>query len=255
MRRAIIAGNWKMNTTLEVAKALVASLGQAPVGDDLVERVICPPFPWIVPLVEAAARAGLTIGAQDCAGEDEGAFTGEVSAKMLAPYCRYVIVGHSERRHILHESDALVGRKFHAALRNRLHPILCVGETVDERDSGQAAAVVSRQLGAALRNVPPETFQTTDVVVAYEPVWAIGTGHSASPDDAAQMAAHIRHALRTLVGEHSAERVRIQYGGSVSPNNAGDFLHLADIDGLLVGGSSLRAETFLPIIAAARAVG
>jgi triosephosphate isomerase len=254
VRKPIIAGNWKMNTTLEAAQALVEGLAAGP-ATELVERVICPPFPWIVPLASQAMAAGLALGAQDCASEDEGAFTGEVSAKMLAPYCRYVIVGHSERRHILHEPDELVAAKFRAVLRNRLHPILCVGETLEERDAGQAGAVVSRQLGSALSGLPAATFETTEVVVAYEPVWAIGTGRSASPQDADQMSAHIRATVGEIVGVHAADRVRIQYGGSVSPENAASFLALADVDGLLVGGASLKADSFLRIIEAAQNVG
>lgn len=249
MRKTIIAGNWKMHTTLEAAEVIVRDLAGLVQPSDTAERVLCPPFPWIVPLIDRAAAAGFMLGAQDCASEDEGAFTGEVSAKMLAPYCHYVIVGHSERRHILHESDEQVAGKFRAVLRNQLRPILCVGETLEQRAAGQATATVTRQLRSALNGIPAAELDTDAVVIAYEPVWAIGTGHAATPDDASQMAAHIRAVLTDLAGEHAALRVRIQYGGSVNPANASAFMQLVEIDGLLVGGASLRPDQFAQIIA------
>ena len=249
MPRTIIAGNWKMHTTLEAAEVLVRDLAGLVQTSDRIERVLCPPLPWIVPLVDRAAAAGFLLGAQDCAVEDEGAFTGEVSAKMLAPYCHYIIVGHSERRHILHESDEQVAGKLRAVLRNRLRPILCVGETLEQREGGHAQETVTRQLRGALDGISPADLDTDALVVAYEPVWAIGTGRAATPNDASQMAAHIRSVLTSVVGEHAALRVPIQYGGSVNPANAASFMQLVEIDGLLVGGASLRPDQFAQILA------
>ncbi len=190
MRTPIVAGNWKMNTSLNEASAIVDELSQLQSRESSAERVLIPPFPWIVPIHQRAVAAGFQLGAQDCAIEDKGAFTGEVSAVMLKPYCAYIVVGHSERRHILGESDEIVAAKLGAILRNGLRPILCVGELLDERESDNAQSVVNRQLRSALDGVSAE--QMASVVVAYEPVWAIGTGRAATAEDAQEMSAFIR---------------------------------------------------------------
>jgi triosephosphate isomerase len=183
--------------------------------------------------------------------EDKGAFTGEVSASMLIPYCTYIIVGHSERRHVLHEDDALVSAKLRAILRNGLSPILCVGELLEDREQDQAKQVVERQLNSALDGVA--VGDARRIVIAYEPVWAIGTGRAATPDDAQEMAAHIRGRLTEMFDANFAQSIRIQYGGSVNASNAGAILSLPDVDGALVGGASLKAEEFSRIIDAALA--
>jgi triosephosphate isomerase len=249
MRKAIVAGNWKMNTSLEDAETIVGTLAelQAPTSD--VERVVIPPFPWIVPLQKAVLAGGFMLGAQTCAVEDRGAYTGEVSAAMLSSFCTYVIAGHSERRHLFGETDEMVRGKLLAILRNGMYPILCVGELLEERDAGQAFEVVDRQLTGALSGSSTELL--AELVIAYEPVWAIGTGRAATPDDAQQMAAHIRSRLAELFDANFAQSTRIQYGGSVNAANASDILSLPDVDGALVGGASLKAEEFSRIIDAA----
>jgi triosephosphate isomerase len=249
MRTPIVAGNWKMNTSLEEALALVSSLSGLQPTISQVERVLIPPFPWIVPLRDRAHQAGFALGAQDCAVEDKGAFTGEVSATMLAPYCSYVIAGHSERRHVIGESDELVAAKVRAIQRNGLRPILCVGELLSEREAGSARDVVERQLRAGLDGIAPD--QVTNIVIAYEPVWAIGTGRAATADDAQEMALFVRRTIAAIVDESVAQQVRIQYGGSVNAGNAQSLLSLPDVDGALVGGASLKAEEFSQIISVA----
>jgi triosephosphate isomerase (TIM) len=244
--RTIIAGNWKMNTTLAEALDLGLGLADRIGGIAGVERVLIPPFTWIVPLSEAIDATDLVLGAQDCFTEPSGAFTGEVSAEMLVPFCQYVIVGHSERRHVLGERDDLVAGKLRAVQRAGMTPILCVGETLEERDAGDALRVVSRQLRAALKGL--EARNVADTVVAYEPVWAIGTGRAAEPEDAQEMAAFIRQEIGELADADTASVVPIQYGGSVKGSNAGGFLSLPDVNGALVGGASLDAEEFAEIV-------
>ncbi|HEX7101347.1 MAG TPA: triose-phosphate isomerase [Nitrolancea sp.] len=249
MRKAIVAGNWKMNTSLEDAALIVGTLAQLQAPKSDVERVIIPPFPWIVPLQQPLLDSGFMLGAQNCAVEDQGAFTGEVSASMLSPFCTYVIAGHSERRHLFGETDDVVRGKLLAILRNGMYPILCVGELLDERDAGRAFEVVDRQLVAALNASSQESL--SELVIAYEPVWAIGTGRAATPEDAQQMAAHIRSTVAGMFDAAFAQSIRIQYGGSVNEANAGAILSLPDVDGALVGGASLKAEAFSRIIDAA----
>jgi triosephosphate isomerase len=246
MRKPIIAGNWKMNTTYEEALALAEALVPALASYPAIETVLIPPFPWIVPVSRVTDGSIVLAGAQDAAVEDKGAFTGEVSACMLAPFCAYIIVGHSERRHILGESNELVAAKLRAVLRNGVRPILCVGELLDERERGEAFSVVERQLRSVLTGLESE--QVTGTVIAYEPVWAIGTGRAAFPPDAQEMASWIRRILAEIAGEAVASAVRIQYGGSVTAANAREFLELPDIDGALVGGASLKAAEFSGIV-------
>lgn len=246
MRRPIIAGNWKMNTTYEEAQALAEALVPVLIGYPAIETVLIPPFPWIVPVSRITEGSIVLVGAQDAAVEDKGAYTGEVSAWMLAPFCAYIIVGHSERRHILGEDDALVAAKLRAVLRNGVRPILCVGELLEERERGEAFSVVEWQLRSALTGLEPAQIAST--VIAYEPVWAIGTGRAAFPADAQEMASWIRRILTEIAGDVTAGGVRIQYGGSVTAANAREFLELPDIDGALVGGASLKAPEFSGIV-------
>ena len=252
MRKPIVAGNWKMNTSLEEARALAGELRSTLSAYSTVERVLIPPFPWIVPLADILDGSDIVLGAQDCAVEDQGAFTGEVSARMLAPLCRYIIVGHSERRHIIGETDEVVAAKLRAVLRNGARPILCVGELLEERERGEARAVVERQLQSAFADV--EAADVLRTVIAYEPVWAIGTGRAATPEDAREMANWIREVLARHVGAEAANEIRVQYGGSVNSDNAAGFLSLPEIDGALVGGASLKADQFTQIVERAAAL-
>ncbi len=239
-RRRLIAGNWKMNSRKADGLALARCLAErARASAPAAELLICPPATLLALVAEAVARSPVALGGQDCHPEPSGAHTGDVSAEMLADLgCRYVIVGHSERRADHGESDALVRRKAEAAIRAGLAPIICVGESEAERLRGEAMAVVERQLAGSLPDAAgPET-----AVVAYEPVWAIGTGRTATAEDVAAMHAHIR---RQLAGQGPA--MRILYGGSVKAANAAELLALDDVDGALVGGASLKCEEFWAI--------
>jgi triosephosphate isomerase len=248
MRKKILAANWKMNLTHSEAESyletFLSEIGQ--VND--VEIVIIPPFTAIPALVSASEKvAFLRIGAQNMHWEKNGAFTGEVSATMLrALYVKYVIVGHSERRTLFGETDEVVNRKVRAALDAGLRPILCVGESLHERDSGQVEEVLRRQLHKGLENVAEKDLP--EIVVAYEPCWAIGSGRTATPAEAEQSHAFIRSDLSELFGATTADRVRIQYGGSVKPENAEDLMRQKNIDGALIGGASLDPRSFARII-------
>ncbi|MGI6285833.1 triose-phosphate isomerase [Neomoorella humiferrea] len=245
MRRPIIAGNWKMHNTTEKARELVELLKPL-VGASDVEVVVCPPFTAIAATVNAAAGSNIAVGAQDLFWEDWGAYTGEVSGPMLKDLgCRYVIIGHSERRQYFGETDATVNKKLHAALRHDLVPIVCVGETLDEREAGKTLEVVRRQVEDGLKGLTPDQVET--LVVAYEPVWAIGTGRTATAADAQEVIAFIRKTLKAMYGER-AELTRIQYGGSVKPENIAELMAQPDIDGALVGGASLDAISFAAIV-------
>ncbi|WP_322494337.1 triose-phosphate isomerase [Chloroflexus sp.] len=247
MRTPLIAGNWKMYKTIGEATALVRDLlaGLGLLADR--EAIVCPPFTALAAVAPLVAGSQLGLGAQNLYPEAQGAFTGEVSPVMLADIgCRYVIVGHSERRQYFGESDAFVNRKLRAALAHGLRPIVCVGESKPQRDAGQAEPIVTAQVRAALVEVTPA--QMADVVIAYEPIWAIGTGDTATPADAQAMHAAIRATLADLYGADIAATVRIQYGGSVKPDNIDELMAQPDIDGALVGGASLQAASFLRII-------
>jgi triosephosphate isomerase len=252
-RRPIIGGNWKMHTTLpeaiDLADAVVRQIGEV----TAVEVILFPPFPNLEAVSRSIAGSSLQQGGQDVFWEDRGAYTGEVSAPMLvAVECRWVIVGHSERRRLLGEGSDVVNRKLRAALRNGLHAILAVGETHDERQTGHMERVLEEQLRASLAGVGASDM--AHVVVAYEPVWAIGTGETASPQQASEAHAFVRRVLAGLYGNEIAEATRIQYGGSVTAQNATDLLSQPGIDGALVGGASLRAEEFAAIVKAAEAL-
>lgn len=245
-RVPLIAGNWKMNTTRESAIQLARQIADLSHGS-AAEVVICPPFLWLDAVHATVAHSRVGIGAQDCSTEQWGAFTGQVSAAMLQGLCSHVIVGHSERRRDACESDRLVGEKAAAALEAELVPIICIGEDLAVREQGQAVEYVCGQLGRVIDTVGPERFDRC--VVAYEPIWAIGTGRAASETDAEEIAS----ALRAFIGERSdtADRIRILYGGSVTPTNARSLLGLPNVDGALVGGASLDATAFAAIVAAA----
>ncbi len=245
MRSYYMAGNWKMHKTVGESVALAKSLAAALA--DCGERVmIAPAFTSLAAVSEAIRGTKLILGAQNMAAEEQGAHTGEVSVLMLKDLgVRAVILGHSERRHTYGESDDLVNRKVRLSLAHGLDPILCVGETLEEREAGRLEQVVGTQLREGLRGVSPEDF--TRVTVAYEPVWAIGTGKTATPEDADSVHAFCRKVLAGLYGEAAAKSACIQYGGSVKPDNAAALMAMQNIDGALVGGASLKPETFVPI--------
>jgi triosephosphate isomerase len=248
LRIPIIAGNWKMNTTYDEAMDLIEELvdGLEPLeGSDEVDIVLCPPVLWLVPAAEYLEDTGLLLGAQNCYWEDRGAYTGEISAAMLADRCSYVIVGHSERRAHFGETDADVARKVAALLRHGLRPIVCVGESLAERDAGATDATVARQVAAAFE--PVAAGQVAECVVAYEPVWAIGSGRAADGAEANRVGALIRRTLAEKFGDGPAAQVRIQYGGSVTGANIAEFISQPEVDGALVGGASLRADEFIRI--------
>lgn len=250
-RIPLVIGNWKMHTTLEEAVTLSQASASAALAHSDIEVGILPPAIWLVPLADSLGKdAGVFLGAQDVAAEPAGAFTGDLSAEMLAPYTRFMLAGHSERRHIHGESDEEIRDKLDAIYRVDRVPVLAVGETEEERHSGRAANVVASQLERALAGRPTEELHT--LVIAYEPVWAIGTGNSATADDAAEMARIIRGWVRDL-DAGAAERTRILYGGSVKADNAADYFASEDIDGGLIGGASLKPDDFRAIIAAAGA--
>lgn len=247
MRMPLMAGNWKMHKTVaeavDLAEALMA--GVAAAHDR--EVLICPPFTALYPLGPLLSDSPIQLGAQNMYGASQGAFTGEISPVMLQELnCRYVILGHSERRQVFGEDDALINAKVKTAIEFGLRPILCIGETKQQRDAGEAEETTLGQLRAGLGGLAVE--QLRDVVVAYEPVWAIGTGDTATPADAQAMHAAIRGALAEHYGASLADGIRILYGGSVKPDNIDLLMGQTDIDGALVGGASLQAESFLRII-------
>ena len=250
-RRPLISGNWKMHQNHFEAIQLVQKLSYVITNDDVAEVDVSvhPPFTDIrsVQTVLEADRIPVALGAQNCHFEETGAFTGEVSAAMLAKLdVQYVIVGHSERRELFGETDADVNRKVHAVLKAKMTPILCCGETLAEREAGEAESKVGRQVREGLAKVKPE--QVADLVIAYEPIWAIGTGQTATADDAQAMCAHVRAVVSEVAGADAAKAVRIQYGGSVKPANAAELMAQPDIDGALVGGASLDADDFGRIV-------
>ena len=250
MRRPFIAGNWKMNMNRESAIALAEAVAKRAEKLEGVDLAICPPSCYLDAVGRTISGSKVALGAQNMYHEKDGAFTGELSAAMLRDVgCTYVILGHSERRHIIGETDEAINKKVHAALQAGLIPILCVGELLAEREAGQTMAVIQRQFDGSLAGVSAEQMKT--VVIAYEPVWAIGTGKVATP----QQAEDVHLALRKIVAERYnaqiADGVRMQYGGSVKPDNASELLKQADIDGALVGGASLKVDQFLGIVAGA----
>ena len=253
MRKIILAANWKMNLTVAETTAYLKTF-LAETGDDTgVEVVIIPPFTALGKASELISESySLKLGAQNMNAHKSGAFTGEVSAAMLRElFVRYVVLGHSERRQLFGETDAVINQKIHAAHEATLKPIFCIGETLAERDGGQVEKVLSRQLRAGLAGLDAKTIQET--VIAYEPVWAIGTGRHATPDQAQSAHAFIRREVAALTDEQVADRVRLQYGGSVKASNAAALMGEPDIDGALVGGASLDPREFAEIAKLAKA--
>jgi triosephosphate isomerase len=252
MRRKIIAGNWKMNTdratAVKLARAIVGRAGMY----SSVDLLVCPPFVNLVPVSEVVKGTKVALGGQNLYHQPNGAFTGEISAAMLVDVgCSYVILGHSERRHILGETDEAVNKKTLSALAWGLVPIVCVGELLAEREAGKTADVIRRQFEGSLATVTAA--QIENLVIAYEPVWAIGTGKVATPEQAEEVHADLRSLLAKRYNDGSASRVRILYGGSVKPSNAGELLGQPNIDGALVGGASLKVDDFIGIAAGASA--
>ena len=245
MRRPLVVGNWKMNGSRESVETLLNGV-KASIGDvGNTEVAVCPPFVYLLQAADALAGSGIGLGAQNVCDQDSGAYTGEVSGAMLKEMgCSYAIVGHSERRSLYGETDALVAQRFLAAQRSGLTPIFCIGETLEEREAGDTKAVCARQIDAVLEVAGIEAF--TNAVVAYEPVWAIGTGKTATPEQAQAVHAFIRGKLAALDAGIAA-KLRIQYGGSMKPGNAAELMAQPDIDGGLIGGASLQAEDFLAI--------
>lgn len=251
MRRPLIAGNWKMNLNRQQAVDLAKAVTAKAADYASVDLAICPPSVYLDAVGQALAGGKVGLGAQNMYHETSGAFTGEISAAMLIDLkCHYVILGHSERRHILGETDEQINRKVLAAFNAGLTPIVCVGELLSEREAGETAAVIRRQFDGSLAGLAEE--QLKRMVIAYEPVWAIGTGKVATPEQAQEVHLDLRKLIASRYNSGTAEAVRIQYGGSVKPSNAAELLSQPDIDGALVGGASLKAEDFLGIVAGAK---
>jgi triosephosphate isomerase len=250
MRKKFVAGNWKMNKTVAEAQQLVKDLIPGLSELTTIDRLVCPPFTALYPLAELLKGTGIGLGAQNLFWETSGAYTAEVAPPMVAELCDFVIIGHSERRQYFGETDETVNKRVKAALAIGLNPIVCIGETLEENQAGQTAEVVARQVRGGLADLTPE--EGTKLVVAYEPVWAIGTGLAATAADA--NAIHrdvVRKSLADMFGNEIAQGIRIQYGGSVKPNNAEEYFAQSDIDGALVGGASLKAADFVAIAKAA----
>jgi len=244
MRIPLIAGNWKMNTTVTEAIKLVHEMLDRLDKITGVEKVLCPPFISLVAIQELLKGSSIRLGAQNIHFEVKGAFTGEISAVMLTSLCEFLILGHSERRQYFGETDELINKKILAALRNGLKPIFCVGERLEENEAGKTKEIIARQMSQSLSNVKP----TSDMVIAYEPIWAIGTGKAANGEQAAATIKFIRNTLSKLWNENAARDLRILYGGSVTSSNIGEFISQPEIDGALVGGASLKAEEFVSIV-------
>jgi triosephosphate isomerase len=252
MRKPFIAGNWKMNTnsqtSAELAEGIVAKTSEA--AKKSVHVAVCPPFVYLQNVVNALRKSGVAVGAQDVYYEKDGAFTGEISVSMLKDIgCSYVLCGHSERRHVIGETDELMNKKIAAAIMGGLLPIFCVGELIEQRKASKTEEVVTQQVKKGLAGLNTE--KASAVTIAYEPVWAIGTGLTATPQQAQEVHSLIRKLLGQMYDAKLADEIRILYGGSVKPGNAAELMGQEDIDGLLVGGASLKADDFVAIIQAA----
>jgi triosephosphate isomerase len=253
MRNKFIAGNWKMNTTRADARDLIQQLLRNNAGVKKTTIVVAPPFPYLELAAELLKGSNIELGAQNAYWEDKGAYTGEVSNVMLKDAgCRYVIIGHSERRQYFKESDEDANRKIASVIKHGLLPILCVGETLEQREAGSTLAIVEQQVRRGLEAFSAD--QVATFTIAYEPVWAIGTGRAASAADAVEVHAFIRSTLAEMFGADCSQKMRIQYGGSVTAENIDGFIREPEIDGALVGGASLKADAFSKIIAAAENV-
>jgi triosephosphate isomerase (TIM) len=251
MRKPIIAGNWKMNKTLSEAKNFAEEVKNLVPAADMMDSVICAPALFLQSLVEAVKGTEVQIGAQNMHFEESGAFTGEISPKALADLgVQYVIIGHSERREMFNETDESVNKKVLAAFKYNLTPIVCCGETLEQRENGETMSLVGGQIEKALAGLTAE--QVKQTVIAYEPIWAIGTGKSSTAADANEVCAHIRQVIAKQFSEDVANEVRIQYGGSVKPANIKEYMAQPDIDGALVGGASLEPQSFLQLLEAGK---
>ena len=249
-RTPIVAGNWKMNKTVAEARELVTAMSLKLNDIAGVEKVLCPPFTSLPALSEMLAGTDIGLGAQNLHWEEKGAFTGEIAPNMIKEFCSYVIIGHSERRTYFGETDETVNKRLHTALKFDLTPIVCIGETLEEYESDRTSEVVQRQVALGFADVDPAI--AWRIIVAYEPVWAIGTGKASSGENAQAVHAQvIRPALTELFGADVAQAIRIQYGGSVNAANASEFFSQPDIDGALVGGASLKMDDFVAIAKAA----
>jgi len=244
MRTPFVAGNWKMNATVTEAEKLVHEMLVPLNNISRVEKVLCPPFVSLPVIKNLLQGSDIKLGAQNMYFETKGAYTGEISPLMLSELCEFVILGHSERRYYFGESDEMVNKKIKAALENKLKPIFCIGERLEENESGRTEKVISRQLKKALAGIEP----THDIVIAYEPVWAIGTGRAANGKQAAATIKFIRDFVAKLWNKNIARDLRILYGGSVTSGNIAEFVSLLEIDGALVGGASLKAQEFVSIV-------
>jgi triosephosphate isomerase len=246
-RKPIIAGNWKMNMTATQARDLAGKLVPLVSGVKDRDIVLAPPFTALSAVADTIKGTNVGLAAQNLHGEDKGAFTGEISAEMLLDLgCRYVIIGHSERRQYFGETDETVNKKVKQALKKGLLPILCVGETLAEREAGKLNEIINRQVTGGLKDISAEDMKK--IVIAYEPVWAIGTGKTATPEQANEVHALIRQQVKALYSADIAEGLRIQYGGSVTPENVSTLMAMPDIDGALVGGASLKPESFAALV-------
>lgn len=249
MRKPFIAGNWKMNTNSSGAVALASGLAAELKNVETVDVAVCPPFVYLQSVAAALSASSIALGAQDVYFEGNGAFTGEISVDMLKDCCAtYAIIGHSERRHVIGETDELINKKVTAAIAGGLLPIFCVGELLEEREANKTTEVVANQVRKGLAGLCAERVQA--VTIAYEPVWAIGTGKTASPAQAQEVHAMIRGLLTEMYGADIAQTLRIQYGGSAKPSNTAELMSQPDVDGLLVGGASLKVEDFTAMVKA-----
>lgn len=250
MRKPIIAGNWKMNKKLSEAKSFLEEVNSLVPSKEAADSVICAPALFLNELVTAAEGSDVEIGAQNMHFEASGAFTGEISPAALEDIgVKYVIIGHSERREMFNETDETVNKKTLAAFTYKLTPIVCCGETLEQRESGKTNELVGSQIEKALAGLTEE--QVKRIVIAYEPIWAIGTGKSSTAEDANEVCAHIRSVVASQFSQAAADAIRIQYGGSVKPSNIKEYMGQPDIDGALVGGASLEAQSFLQLLEAA----
>ncbi|MCK2002064.1 triose-phosphate isomerase [[Brevibacterium] frigoritolerans] len=249
MRKPIIAGNWKMNKTLSEATAFLEEVSNLIPKQDVIDTVVCAPALFLDQLVQAAKGTDVKIGAQNMHFEESGAFTGEISPIALADLgVSYVILGHSERREMFNETDEAVNKKAHAAFAHQLTPIVCCGETLEQREAGETNDFVASQIEKGLAGLSDD--QLKQAVIAYEPIWAIGTGKSSSAQDANEVCAHIRSVVADKFSNEAAAAIRIQYGGSVKPENIKEYMAQPDIDGALVGGASLKSDSFLQLLEA-----
>ncbi|MCJ7653714.1 MAG: triose-phosphate isomerase [Dehalococcoidia bacterium] len=244
MRKPLISGNWKMNTKLEEAENLVRAMVAELDSIDKVEKVLCPPFISLAAIKELIKGTSTKLGAQNMYFEDKGAYTGEISPIMLTDLCDFVILGHSERRQYFAETDELINKKVKKALESGLKPILCVGESLEDNETGRTEQKITRQVNAGLAGISP----TSQLVIAYEPIWAIGTGKAATAKQANTTISLIRSIVANLWDKKTAQAIRLLYGGSVTSSNIAEFIAEADVDGALVGGASLKADEFVSIV-------